>query len=96
MLLRCKCPGCGDLKEYVAEEIGTSADCFRCGHRLTLQANPGRTAWQVISATLAVFVLVGGFTARMYWRAKRAEARHHHAVRAADQHRSAVVDERDD
>ena len=44
MLLRCKCPGCGNLKEYVAEEVGAAADCFKCGQRFTLQPNKGRAA----------------------------------------------------
>jgi hypothetical protein len=96
MLLRCKCPGCGDLKEYVAEEVGTATDCFRCGHRFTLQANPGRVAWHITCATLAVLLIIGGFSARYYWRAKRFEARHNQAVRAADQHRFVVTDDSDD
>ncbi|HEY1376746.1 MAG TPA: hypothetical protein VGF55_08120 [Gemmataceae bacterium] len=93
MLLRCKCPGCGDQKEYVAEEVGSTADCFRCGQRFTLQGNPGRAAWQIIAATLAVFVLIGGAGARIYLRAKRAEARHHAAQVAHERH---FQDDRDD
>src|SRR5262249_34740633 len=79
MLLRCKCPGCGAQKEYVAEEVGSTADCFGGGQRFTLQSTPGRAAWQIVAATLAVFVLIGGAGARIYLRAKRAEARHHAA-----------------
>jgi uncharacterized protein (DUF983 family) len=96
MLLRCKCPGCGDLKEYVAEEVGTTGDCLRCGHRFTLQANPGRAAWQIIAATLAVLIMVGGFGARMYFRAKRSEDRFHAAQRAAERQRLAASNNSDD
>jgi hypothetical protein len=76
MLLRCQCPGCGGLKEYVAEEVGSETDCFKCGRRFTLQPNKGRAAWQIISATLAVLLMIGGIGARVYFRAMRAEARH--------------------
>ena len=78
MLLRCKCPGCGDRKEYVAEEVGSTTDCFKCGSRFTLQPNRGRVAWHIIVATLAVLGMVGGITARVYKRAMRAEAKHQH------------------
>jgi hypothetical protein len=90
MLLRCKCPGCGELKEYVAEEVGTSADCLKCGNRFTLLANPGRAAWQIVTATLAVLLMVGGVGARMYWRAKRSEARHQAAQTAVERQRLAA------
>jgi uncharacterized paraquat-inducible protein A len=96
MLLRCKCPGCGDLKEYVAEEVGTTADCFRCGQRFTLQGNPGRAAWHVIAATLAVLVMIGGVGARMYLRAKQAEARHQAAQVAHERQFHDDGDDRDD
>ncbi len=84
MLLRCKCPGCGDLKEYVAEQVGTTADCFRCGHRFTLLSNPGRVTWHIIAATLAVLLMIVGFSARMYLRSQRWQARHHAANVAHD------------
>jgi|SRR6516165_3970496 hypothetical protein len=96
MLLRCKCPGCGDLKEYLAEEVGTSADCFRCGKRFTLRANRGRAVWQIVAATLAVLVLGGGVGARFYLRAKRSEARFHAAQTAAERQRQAARDDSDD
>jgi ribosomal protein S27E len=96
MLLRCKCPGCGDLKEYVAEEVGTTADCFRCGQRFTLQPNPGRAAWQIVSATLAVLLMLGGIGARMYLRAKRAEARHEAARSAFNRLPTNPADSSDD
>jgi hypothetical protein len=96
MLLRCKCPGCGSPKQYIAEEVGKIADCHHCGQQFALKANPGRAASQIIAATLAVLVLVVGFSARLYWRAKRSENRHNAAVRSADQHRFAATDERDD
>jgi hypothetical protein len=75
MLLRCNCPGCGDLKEYVVEQVGTTADCFRCGQRFTYQHNKGRALWQIVAATFAVLLIIGGIAARVYWRAKRFEAR---------------------
>jgi hypothetical protein len=88
MLLRCKCPGCGDLKEYVAEEVGSTSDCFKCGSRFTLKPNRARAARHIIFATLAVLVMVGGITARIYKRARRAEARHqHHTNRTTEQYR---------
>ena len=71
MLLRCKCPKCGDPKEYIAELVGTESDCLRCGHRFALQGNPGRVTWQIVSATLAVLLLVGGIGGRLYMRANR-------------------------
>jgi hypothetical protein len=91
MLLRCKCPGCGDQKEYVAEEVGSKADCFRCGHRFTLQPNRGRVAWHIIGATLAVLLMVVGATARVYWRAQRAERWQHAAKAAAERQRQAAA-----
>jgi DNA-directed RNA polymerase subunit RPC12/RpoP len=71
MLLKCKCPKCGEAKEYLAEQVGTPLDCFRCGHRFLLQNNPVRVTWQIISATLAVLVIIGGICARVYLRAER-------------------------
>ena len=76
MLLRCKCPKCGDTKEYIAELVGTESDCLRCGHRFALQGNPGRTTWQIVSATLAVLIIIGGVSARMYLRANRWQRGH--------------------
>jgi hypothetical protein len=75
MLLRCKCPGCGTLKEYVAEEVGSTADCLRCGQRFVLQPNHGRAVWQIAAATLAVLLIIGGIGARIYLRVQRYEAR---------------------
>ena len=39
MLLRCKCPSCGETKEYIGEQVGSTLDCFRCGHRFELGAD---------------------------------------------------------
>jgi ribosomal protein S27E len=97
MLLRCKCPDCGDLKEYVAEQVGTEADCLKCGHRFTLQPNKGRSAWQIISATLAVLLMIGGVSARYYLRAQRADARREAFQRRHEQlHPTAPAADRDD
>jgi hypothetical protein len=71
MLLKCKCPGCGETKEYVAEQVGTQLDCFRCGHRFVLQGNPARVTWQIVSATLAVLLIIGAVLGRVYLRAHR-------------------------
>jgi uncharacterized protein (DUF983 family) len=71
MLLRSKCPKCGELKEYIPEQVGTHLDCFSCGHRFVLKDNPGRVTWQIVSATLAVLVIGGGLAARFYLRAHR-------------------------
>jgi len=78
MLLRCQCPGCGDLKEYVAEQVGTTADCFKCGRQFEMKANPGRVTWHIVAATLAVLMMTGGAGARWYLRAKRYENLHRH------------------
>jgi uncharacterized paraquat-inducible protein A len=95
MLLRRKCPGCGDLKEYLAEEVGTTADCFRCGQRFTLQPNNGRAAWQIITATMAVLLLISGIAARVYLRAKRAENRHNTVRTFMERQTATPSDERD-
>jgi hypothetical protein len=71
MLLRSKCPKCGELKEYIAEQVGSQLDCFRCGHRFVLKDNPGRVTWQIVSATLAVLVVLGGIATRYYLRSHR-------------------------
>ena len=97
MLLRCKCPKCGDNKEYVAELVGTETDCFRCGHRFALQGNPGRVTWQIVSATLAVLLMIGAIGARYYLRANRWNWTHDRAAHTTT-HRSTVssVDTEDD
>ena len=97
MLLRCKCPGCGNQKEYIAEEVGATTDCQRCGNRFTLQPNHGRVAWHIIAATLAVMGGVGGLGVRMYLRAQRVEAKHqHHATRQAERHQTPLWGDSDD
>ncbi len=73
MLLRCQCPGCGDLKEYVSEQVGIQADCFKCGARFVLKDNPGQAVWQIAVATLAVLGIVGGVLGRAYLRVNRWE-----------------------
>jgi uncharacterized protein (DUF983 family) len=92
MLLRCKCPGCGAKKEYIAEEVGSAADCSHCGQVFTLQHNRGRAAFHVLGATLGALILVGGISARVYFKAKRAEARHE-AVHRHEQERRAASDD---
>jgi len=97
MLLRCKCPGCGAPKEYIAEEVGTTADCPRCGNRFTLQPNPGRAIWQIVAATLGLLILVGGTTARIYKRAWWSQVRHEQFHKTAENRRTVIVDDdRDD
>ena len=97
MLLRCKCPGCGAQKEYIAEEVGNTTDCPRCGNRFTLQPNPGRAVWHIVAATLGLLILVGGTTARIYKRAWRSQARHEHFHKTAEHQRTVIVDDdRDD
>jgi len=59
MLLKCKCPGCGEDKEYIAEQVGSQLDCFRCGRRFVLKANRVRATWKIVSATVAVLVFAG-------------------------------------
>jgi uncharacterized protein (DUF983 family) len=71
MFLRCQCPGCGETKEYIAEQVGGHLDCFGCGHRLVLNDNPGRVTWHIVSATLAVLVVLGGIATRYYLRSHR-------------------------
>src|SRR5262249_50276793 len=73
MFLRCNCPQCGDLKEYVAEQVGITADCFKCGASFELQDNPGRHVWQIVPATVAVLCIVGSILGRAYLRASRWE-----------------------
>src|SRR5436190_6345228 len=71
MLLRGKCPGCGDAKEYIAELVGSETDCMKCGRRFVLKDNPGRVTWHIFTATLAVLILIGGIGARVYLRSNR-------------------------
>lgn len=70
MLLKCKCPGCGETKEYIAEQVGSTIDCFRCGRRFVLQGNRARATWMIASATVAVLVFCGAAAAWYYeaWR----------------------------
>ena len=42
MLLACKCPSCGQARQYIAELVGSTADCDRCGAAFVLKGNPGR------------------------------------------------------
>jgi hypothetical protein len=84
------------LKEYIAEEVGATTDCMGCGRQFTLVANHGRAAWQIISATLAVLLLIGGVAGRYYLRAKRSEARFHAAQNAAERQRLAAQVDNDD
>lgn len=73
MLLKCKCPGCGEEKEYIAEQVGSQIDCFRCGRRFVLKANRMRATWKIVSATVAVMVF-GGALATWYYEARRWES----------------------
>jgi hypothetical protein len=73
MLLRCKCPSCGETKEYIAEQVGSTLDCFRCGHRFELKGNPARVAWHIIAATLVVLAMIGAVLGRAYKRSHRWE-----------------------
>ena len=75
MLLRSKCPGCGDLKEYVAEQVGSETDCRKCGRRFELKLYRGYVARQVISTTLAVLVVTGSVIAHFCLRDKRSDLR---------------------
>jgi hypothetical protein len=96
MLLRCKCPGCGAKKEYIAEEVGSTTDCPHCGQMFTLQPNRGRVAWHIIAGTLGLLMLVGGGTYRFYKRARMAQARHEAFHRHEQERRAATFDDRDD
>jgi hypothetical protein len=66
MLLKCRCPKCGELKEYIPEQVGSQLDCFSCGHRFVLKNNPGRVTWRIVSATLAVLIMLGGLATWFY------------------------------
>jgi uncharacterized protein (DUF983 family) len=96
MMLHCKCPGCGTKTEYIAEQVGTLTDCRSCGRAFALRANNGRAAWQIICATIGMLVLVGGISARYYWRVKRYETMHKAAVQAHEKHGVVIIDDRDD
>jgi uncharacterized protein (DUF983 family) len=71
MLFSCKCPACGQKKQYIAEQVGTAVNCDRCGHSFPLPGNPGRVIWQIVAATLMVIILAGFYTSRAYFRAHR-------------------------
>ena len=60
MLLRSLCPNCGTKKEYIAEQVGQSSHCEKCGNAFILKANDGRVAWQIVAATLVVLFIIGG------------------------------------
>jgi hypothetical protein len=97
MLLRCKCPSCGEVKEYVQEQVGSELDCFRCGARFPLKGNPVRVTGHIIVATLAVLITIGGIASRAYWRAHRWERMHdRHAKVATFQPHAAPSDPDDD
>jgi uncharacterized protein (DUF983 family) len=69
MLLRSLCPNCGTKKEYIAEQVGQSSHCEKCGTAFILKANDGRVAWQIVAATLVVLFIIGGLLVRASWRA---------------------------
>jgi len=69
MLLRSLCPNCGTKKEYIAEQVGQSSHCEKCGTAFILKANEGRVAWQIVAATLVVLFIIGGLLVRASWRA---------------------------
>jgi hypothetical protein len=71
MLLRCFCPRCGKVREYIAEEVGQSRHCNHCGGEFTLKPNNGRVAWHIIGATAFVLFVIGGLAARYYWKANK-------------------------
>lgn len=72
MLLKCQCPGCGETKEYIAEQVGATIDCFRCGRRFVLKSNKVRATWTIVSATVAVLIF-GGMLVTWYYEARRWE-----------------------
>jgi uncharacterized protein (DUF983 family) len=71
MLLRSLCPSCGTKKEYIAEQVGQSSHCDKCGNAFILKANDGRVAWQIVAATLVVLFIIGGLLLRASWGANR-------------------------
>jgi uncharacterized protein (DUF983 family) len=71
MLLRSPCPNCGTKKEYIAEQVGSTSYCEKCGNEFFLKANDGRVAWQLIGATLVVLFIIGGLLTRAYWGSHR-------------------------
>lgn len=73
MLLKCRCPGCGEEKEYIAEQVGTPLDCFHCGRRFVLKSNRVRSTWKIISAAVAVLVFAGALVT-WYYEARRWES----------------------
>jgi DNA-directed RNA polymerase subunit RPC12/RpoP len=73
MLLKCKCPKCGEKKEYIAEQVGSPLDCFRCGHRFILKNNTARATWRVVTATVAVLAFFGALAA-WYYESRRWES----------------------
>jgi hypothetical protein len=68
-MLQCRCFRCGSRLDYISEQVGTTADCPRCGKPVQLIANPIRVTLRIVWATLVVLALVGaqmfiGTTAR--------------------------------
>ena len=71
MLLACKCPSCGQEKQYIAELVGSTANCDRCGAAFELKGNPGRVFWHVALAAVVVVATVLGFFGRAALRSQR-------------------------
>lgn len=68
MLMRSFCPRCGQVKEYITEQVGQTGYCANCGHEFLLKANDERIAWQLISATCVVVAVIGILVARLAFR----------------------------
>ena len=89
MLLKCKCPHCGQPKDYIDEQVGQPAYCSRCGQSFTLQAQPAKVAWHLAVATFVVLAGVLGFLGKMYSKA-------HKYDRARPPAFTSVIDDDDD
>jgi hypothetical protein len=54
------CPACAYIREYIREEVGSTAACNRCGHRFVLPPNDGRSllalAWLSVCAVVSVWL----------------------------------------
>jgi len=71
MMLKCPCPKCGQSNDYIAEQVGLTTYCNRCGHAFALRGQPGKVVWHLALATLIVVGTIAGVVNRAYRRAHR-------------------------
>jgi uncharacterized protein (DUF983 family) len=63
MMLQRKCPKCGQLVEYIAEQVGSQHKCEKCAEQFELVANDFRVAMRIVWAGVVAFGLLLGYVA---------------------------------